>query len=96
MRHGPSPRRVHELSKRFGADRRTIARWQVFWRELFPQTPFWKLARARLEPLFNIASLPFAIVAAFIDDANSELSWIRLLRFLSPISIPGALQIKLS
>src|ERR1700733_15711761 len=30
MRQGPSPRRVRELSARFGADRRTIARWQVF------------------------------------------------------------------
>ncbi len=40
MRQGPSPRRVRELSTRFGADRRTIARWQVFWREHFPQTPF--------------------------------------------------------
>jgi hypothetical protein len=41
MRQGPSPRRVRELCARFGADRRTIARWQVFWREHFPQTPFW-------------------------------------------------------
>ena len=48
LRQGPSPRRVRELSARFGADRRTIARWQVFWRERFPQTPFWKIARARL------------------------------------------------
>jgi hypothetical protein len=96
MRQGPSPRRVRELSERFGVDRRTIARWQVFWRELFPPTPFWKLARARLEPLVNIASLPYAIVFAFIDDVNSDTSWARLLRFLSPISIPGALQIKLS
>ena len=30
MRQGPSPRRVRELSDLFGADRRTIARWQVF------------------------------------------------------------------
>jgi hypothetical protein len=29
QRQGPSPRRVRELSARFGADCRTIARWQV-------------------------------------------------------------------
>ena len=46
MRQGPSPRRVRELSTRFGADGCTIARWQIFWREHFPQTPFWKIARA--------------------------------------------------
>ena len=39
LQQGPSPRRVRELSKLFGADRRTIARWRVFWREHFPQTP---------------------------------------------------------
>ena len=58
MRQGPTPRRVRELSQRFGADRRTIARWQVFWREHFPQTPFWKTARARLVPLVEIVALP--------------------------------------
>jgi len=47
MRQGPAPRRVRELSRLFGADRRTVARWQVFWREHFPQTPFWKVARGR-------------------------------------------------
>jgi len=46
MRQGPTPRRVRELSERFGADETTIARWQTFWREHFPQTPFWKVARA--------------------------------------------------
>ena len=50
MRQGPSPRRVRELSQLFGADRQTIARWQVFWQEHFPQTQFWKVARSRLVP----------------------------------------------
>src|SRR5271165_3879426 len=59
MRQGPSPRRVRELSKRFGADESTIARWQVFWREHFPQTPFWKVARAGLVTLGEIKSLPY-------------------------------------
>ena len=48
IRQGPAPRRVRELSTRFGADRRTIARWQVFWQEHFPQSPYWKIAGARL------------------------------------------------
>ena len=40
MRQGPSPRRIRELSTRIGADESTITRWQTFWREHFPQTPF--------------------------------------------------------
>jgi len=50
MRQGPTPRRVRELSKLFGADQRTMARWQVFWREHFPQTPFWKVGRGCIAP----------------------------------------------
>ena len=43
------------LADQFGADRRTIARWQLFWRDLFPNTPSWKVARARLAPDARIA-----------------------------------------
>ena len=96
MRQGPTPRRVRELSTRLGADRRTIARWQVFWREHFPQTPFWKVARARLVPLAEIVTLPYSLVDAFLTRHHRCRGWTLLLRFLAPIAIPGALQIKLS
>jgi hypothetical protein len=96
MRQGPSPRRVRELSTRFGADERTIARWQVFWREHFPQTPFWKIARARLVPLIKFVTLPYSLVDAFLLRHHRCRGWTLLLRFLSPITVPGALQIELS
>ena len=63
MRHGPSPRRVRELSTLFGVDRRTIARWQEFWRDHFPQTHFWKVAGARL-----VAPLQSRYLAAVTSD----------------------------
>lgn len=96
MRQGPSPHRVHKLSQLFGADQRTIARWQVFWRDHFPQTPFWKTARALLAPAINVAILPLSLLDAFLHGQDPWPGWERLLRFLSPITIPGALQIKLS
>jgi hypothetical protein len=96
MRQGPTPRRVRELSRRFGADRRTIARWQVFWREHFPRTPFWKVAQARLVPVVKIATLPYSLVDAFLGRHRPCRGWTLLLRFLSPITIPGALLIELS
>ena len=65
MRQGPTPRRLRELSKHFNVDQRTIARWQVFWRDHFPRTSFWKVARARLEPVVKIASLPYSLLDAF-------------------------------
>ena len=94
MRQGPSPKRVRELSKLFGADRRTIARWRVFWGEHFPQTPFWKVARGRFMRKLAEADLPRALLEAFIHDSDSKEDWERLLRFLSPITITGALLIE--
>jgi hypothetical protein len=96
MRHGPNPRRLRQLSEHFGADRRTIARWQAFWREIFPNTPFWKVARARLTPDRDTTYLPRALLDAFLqNDADCD-GWGRLLRFLAPITIPGALRIAVS
>jgi hypothetical protein len=96
MRQGPTPRRVRELSAHFGADRRTIARWQVFWRERFPQTPFWRIARARLTPAVEIVSLPYSLVDAFLSRHRISRGWTLLLRFLAPITIPGTLKIEIS
>jgi hypothetical protein len=96
MRQGPSPRRVRELSRLFGADRRTIARWQIFWREHFPQTPFWKVARGRLEPVVEIFILPLSLTEAFLRSDDRCKDWGRLLEFLSPITIAGGLKIEVS
>lgn len=95
MRQGPTPHGARELSRLFGADRRTIARWQVFWSEHFPRTAFWKMAHSRLVPAVAIVALPRSLLEAFLryaDDAHRD--WERLLRFLSPITIPGGLKIE--
>jgi hypothetical protein len=91
MRQGPSPRRIAELSRLFGADRRTIARWQVFWREQFPQTPFWKVARGRLVPAVDVALLPRSLLEAFVHRDEDQPGWSKLLLFLAPITIRGGL-----
>jgi hypothetical protein len=96
MRQGSTPRRVSELSKRFGASDSTIARWQVFWREHFPQTPFWKVARASLVILGEFVSLPYSLVDAFLCRHPPCDGWTLLLKFLSPITVAGGLQIKVS
>jgi hypothetical protein len=96
MRQGPSPRRVRELSRLFGADRRTIVRWQVFWREHVPQTTFWKVAQGRLVPAVEIVTLPRSLTEAFIHGDDDHEGWGKLLRFLSPITIAKGLLIEIS
>jgi len=94
MRQGPSPRRVRELSKLFGVDRRTINRWRAFWREHFPLTNFWKVHRGRLVPAMEVDVLPRSLIEAFIRDDDDREGWKKLLIFLSPITITGGLKIE--
>jgi hypothetical protein len=96
MRQGPSPRRVRELSRLFGADRHTIARWREFWSEHGPQTPFWKAARGRLVPAVEVAALPRSLLEAFVRSDDDPQGWGRLLEFLWPITITGGLAIEVS
>ncbi|MCA1788917.1 MAG: hypothetical protein LC667_03375 [Thioalkalivibrio sp.] len=98
MRQGPTPRRVRELAELFDVDRRTIQRWQVFWREQFPQTPFWKVARGQLALLAELLDLPRALLAAFFRDEEPDpkQKWKELLVFLSPITITGGLKCEVS
>ncbi len=94
MRQGPSPRRVGELTKLFGASRETIYRWREFWNEHFPKTTFWKLARARLAPIFEITEFPRSLLEAFVGTGNDRDGWGQLLRFLAPISTANGLVVK--
>jgi hypothetical protein len=94
MRQGPMPRRVRELSELFDADRRTINRWRAFWREHFPLTTFWKVARGRLLPTFQVDLLPRSLLEAFVPSEQDRNGWKKLLLFLSPITIPGGLKIE--
>jgi hypothetical protein len=94
MRQGPTPRRVRELSRLFGVDRATIARWQAFWRDHVPRTPFWKVARSS-RACGEIAALPQSLVEAFCRTDDPCKGWVRLMRFLSPLTIPGCPMIEI-
>lgn len=94
MQQGATQRRVRELSNLIGVDRSTISRWQTFWQEHFPQTTFWKLARARLVPVYEMISYPLSIVEAFLSRRDGADEWGKLLIFLSPISTAEGLIVK--
>ena len=96
MRQGPSPRRVRELSQLFGADRRTIARWQVFWQEHFPQTQFWKVGTQPLGAEGGNRNPAPVAPGRLPWPRRSFQDWGDLLRFLSPITISGGLAIEVS
>ena len=79
---GLSGSRLATLRKEFGVDRRTLERWRVWWREVFPHTRFWKTARARFSPPVDGAHLD-AVRDRFAEGVDGL---VLLLRFLSPMS----------
>jgi hypothetical protein len=96
MRQGPAPRRVRELRELFGVSRRTIYRWRDFWNEHFPKTTFWKVARSRLVPVFDLVDFPRSLLEAFVGAGDDRDGWKKLLCFLSPITTTKGLAIKVS
>lgn len=89
LRQGPTPRGTTELKQRFGVDRRTIARWQDWWAEVFPRSAFWRSARARIARLPEPLELPLALIDVFGAQTANPMAG--LLRFLSPIGASGGL-----
>jgi len=84
MSHGVTERRFRRLREAIDVDRRTIARWRVWWREVFTTTAFWRSARAALMPPIDEQRLPEALLERFSCSTADRL--VALLRFLCPIS----------
>jgi len=84
MTHGASPRRATSLRAELGVDRRTLARWQRWWREHFPASRFWRGQRARLSPALSDDGLPGTLLDRFAPQGEQD-GIVSLLRFLAPV-----------
>ena len=81
---GTTPSRLARLSVVAGIDRRTLARWRVWWRSTFTDSPFAPVARAAVATPIDIATLPVSLLDRFAGDVREQL--IALLRFLGPLT----------
>lgn len=78
---------VRRLRELLGISRRTLKRWQDWWQHGVLQSAFWKGARSRfLPPVEEKKSFVGSLWQRFGADSPEGL--VRLLRFLSPLSIP--------
>lgn len=84
MQHGINEGRIRRLTQAIGVDRRTVARWRVWWRDAFTTSPFWQIARAAFMPPIDAEQLPVAMIERFTGGAAERM--IALLRFLAPIT----------
>lgn len=65
MRQGATPRSARALGAIFGADRRTLGRWRVWWQAVFPKSGFWRRLKARFLPPVSPADLPASLIGRF-------------------------------
>ena len=96
MRQGPTPRRVRELSERFDATKAQSSAGRPSGANTSHKRPSGRSHALRFVTLGEIVSLPLSLVDAFLSHHPPRDGWTLLLRFLSPITVPGGLQIKVS
>lgn len=87
MMHGLKRKRVERLRDELGISERTLERWRAWWLENVADSGFWKSARARFLPRLDERVLPLPLVDAF--KAKRRAGMVRLMGFLSPITIPA-------
>lgn len=85
LRQGPTPPGSRVLNTQLGVDRKTLDRWQKWWREEFVDTRFWKAARSRFHPPVSATAIPRSLLDRFASGDETE-RLIALLKFIAPIS----------
>jgi len=85
MIEGITVKRAAALFELVGVSIRTLARWRAWWRETFPQTPFWRAARARFTPPVGRWCLPASLLQRFEGGGEAQRA-LSALRFLLPLT----------
>ena len=89
MQRGVTDSGIDELRSALGVARRTLQRWRHWWRQIFVSTPLWRYERGNFMPTIDDATLPAGLLERFVSsDAQTRI--VQLLRFLIPLSAPGA------
>ncbi len=81
LSHGLTPRRRRRVCGILGVAPRTLERWRIWWKEEFPQTPFWRSVRGVFLPPLDEELLPAPLVAHFSPSTPKKLA--QLMRFLA-------------
>jgi hypothetical protein len=84
LQHGPTKKRVAELSALLGASRRTLVRWRRWWSTMFLASRFWTSLRGRFVPAVDEATMPASLLSRVL--ASEEPAVVTLLRLLAPVS----------
>ena len=76
LAEGATPPRMRTLQRMIGASAPTIARWQKWWREAFPQRAAGQLVRARLVDGLDAARLPRSLLLRLEGVLVGRVLWV--------------------
>ncbi len=82
LREGPTPARLSRLEEVFAVSRRTLLRWQRWWREGVPQSRFWQARCGDWATPIAPETLPGSLVARFSHLATASERVLSVLRWL--------------
>jgi hypothetical protein len=84
LEHRLTARRLAVLKQVLGVDRRTVRRWQRWWRASVPGSRWWSEERGRLQPPVDEVALPASLLERFAGELGERL--VLLLRFVAPLT----------
>lgn len=84
MRCGMTPARMQRLEDLVGVSRQTVVRWQRWWREVLPQSAFWRASCGAFGSTVQLSELPLSLLEQFTGEVEERL--LSLLRFLAPLT----------
>ncbi len=84
MREGLTAKRVAKLRKELGVSRQTLARWRSWWRDIFPESAFWRAARSRLLPPVDEGALPGSLLERWSGELRERV--VSMMKFLGPVT----------
>jgi hypothetical protein len=85
LAQGLTGRRIRTLCVELDVDRRTLLRWQEWWRETMPRTDFFAELRGRLDRPLDRSRLPNSLLDRIEADDDAE-RLLFLLRLIDPLS----------
>jgi len=92
LREGLTAARFRRLEEALPVSRRTVLRWQRWWREVVPATPCWQRLRGVLsEPGRIAAVLPSGLVDAVAPAPEASARVVAVLRLLAPLAASAGL-----
>lgn len=86
LREGPTTERLHRLEVVFAVSRRTLLRWQRWWRESVGPSRFFESTRGRFASPVSAQTLPGSLLEAFAEISQSSERVLAVLRWLGPLT----------